>query len=195
MEPYDLDLRLAVFEGASPSIGALALYARLRAWPRGLSARPAEYLVLCRGNPESPPSPICQSEMTDQDAVRLMELLRATGLPGRRPRVVPNASLLGPGPYVALETWIQGRAVALELRLEQAGFSGDDAEPLRAVLRHLAELTPFDRRPPVVAVVERPGPRAEAPRLRGTHRRWQRLAGGDPADVVRRRPPRRAGLR
>ena len=183
MERFDLDLRLAVFEGARPSIGELAVYARLRAEPPGPSARPAEYLVLCRDESARLPSSISQSEVTDQDVVRLVKLLGAAGFPGRRPRVVPNASLLGNGHYVALEARMQGQAASMELTLEQAGFSGDDAEPLRAVLRRLAELTPAGRRPPVMGVVERlvierkpavyPGPAGD---------------GGAVREMIRRRP-------
>jgi hypothetical protein len=151
----DVDLRISIFGGSTPSIGALLLHARLRASPQGSSADPPEYLVLCRDGSGGPSSGVVKSEVTDQEVLRLVRLLEAAGMPGRAPRVAPNASLLGAGPYVALEARIQGRVASMNLVLENAGFSGEDAEPLRAVLRSLAELVPPGRRAAVRAVMDR----------------------------------------
>lgn len=155
MLPCDVDLRISIFRGSTPSIGALLLHARLRASPSGSSAGPPEYLVLWRDGSGGPSPGIVRSEVTDQEVLRLVRLLEATGIPGRTPRVAPNASLLGSGSYVALEARIQGQVASMNLVLEDAGFSGEDAEPLRAVLRRLAELAPPGRRAAVRAVMER----------------------------------------
>jgi hypothetical protein len=155
MLPCDVDLRLSVFGGSTPSIGALVLHARLRASPPGSSAHRPEYLVLWRDGPGGAASWVVQAEVTDQEVLRVVRLLEAAGIPGRTPRVAPNASLLGAGPYIALEARIRGRVASMNLVLENAGFSGEDAEPLRAVLRRLAELAPPARRPAVQGVVDR----------------------------------------
>jgi hypothetical protein len=155
MLPCDVDLRISIFGGSTPSIGALLLHARMRASPPGSSAGPPEYLVLWRDGSGGPSSGAVKSEVTEQEVLRLVRLLEAAGIPGRTPRVAPNASLLGAGPYVALEARIQGQVASMNLVLEDAGFSGEDAEPLRAVLRRLAELAPPGRRAAIRAVMER----------------------------------------
>jgi hypothetical protein len=151
----DLDLQISVFEGASSSISALMLYARLRDAREGPSTGPSEYSILCREASSSPPFWISRSEVTDQDLVRLVTLLDAAGLPRRVPRVVANDSLLGASPYLAFAARIRGRTASLNLPLQNAGFSGEDAEPLRAAFRLLAELAPAGRRPAVREVVDR----------------------------------------
>jgi hypothetical protein len=72
----------------------------------------------------------------------------------------------------------------MNLVLEDAGFSGEDAEPLRAVLRRLAELAPPGRRAAVRAVVERLAldRRIVAGPVRAR-------AGTDPRDRLGLRPP------
>jgi hypothetical protein len=182
--PRCVDLRISVFGGPTPSIGALLLHARLRASPAGSSADPPEYLVLCRDGSSGPASGVVRSEVTDQEVLRLVRLLEAAGMPGRTPRVTPNASLLGAGPYVALEARVQGRVASLNLVLENAGFSGEDAEPLRAVLRRLAELAPPGGRAAVRAVMERLA--VDRRLVAGPVRARD---GTDPRDRVGLRPP------
>jgi hypothetical protein len=151
----DLDLQVSVFDGPSPSISALMLYARLRSAPDGSSVDSSEYSILCRDASCSHPFGISKSEVTAQEVARLLTLLDAAGLPRRAPRVVANESLLCDAPYLALEARIRGRASSLSLSLQSAGFSGEDAEPLRAVLVRLVELTPAGRRSTVRDVVGR----------------------------------------
>src|SRR5215468_10492090 len=109
----DLDLQVSVFEGPSPSISALLLYARLRSAPDGSSVDSSEYSILCRDVSCSPPFGISKSQVTAQEVARLLTLLDAAGLPKRAPRVVANESLLCHGPHLALEARIRGRASSL----------------------------------------------------------------------------------
>lgn len=155
MSPGDLDLRISVFEGPAPRISALMLFGHLLASPGGPGDGRSEYLILGRDARRTPPSWMSRSEVSGPDVDRLGDLLAAAGLPGRVPRVVANDSLLGAGPYVALEARLGGRTGSLNLPLQNAGFSGADSGPLRAVFLHLAELAPDGRRPAVRDVVRR----------------------------------------
>jgi hypothetical protein len=94
-------------------------------------------------------------------------MLGAAGFLDRVPHVVANKGPLGGGQYVALEVRMHRRTVLLDLLLEYAGFSGEDAEPVRAVLCLLAELAEAAGRPAVRTVVDR---------LVVDRRRWH---GGD----------------
>jgi hypothetical protein len=151
----DLDLRISVFEGSAARISELVLYVHLRARSDGPSAGPSDCLILCRDDPGGPASRNSRSAVTDQDVVRLVTLLGEAGLPERAPRVVANRSLLGAGPYLAFKARIRRQAASLTLPLQNAGFSGEDAEPLRAALLRLVELTPAGRRPAVRDVIGR----------------------------------------
>jgi hypothetical protein len=155
MSSGDLDLRISIFEGSAPRISALLLHARLTAAPGRPPGSPFEYQILGRDAGGCPPSWMSKSDVSDSEADRLVVLLGDAGLPRRAPRVVANESLLGEGPYLALEVRARGRCGSLNLPLENAGFSGEDAGALRAALRHLAELAPAGRRPAVRELMER----------------------------------------
>lgn len=155
MLPGDLDLRISIFEGSAPRISALLLYARLLAAPGEKPDGPSEYLILGRDPGGGTPSWMIRSDVAGPDVERLVALLRAAGLPGRAPRVVANESLLGAGPYLALEARVGGRSGSVNLPMQNSGFSGADSGALRAVLRQLAELAPAARRPAVRELVER----------------------------------------
>jgi hypothetical protein len=154
MERLPLDLRLSVYAGTSASVGNLVLFCHLRAHPRNRRRSPPEVLVLCR-EASCPPAGISKFAVSDQDLARLERLLRAAGFPERVPRIVPNRSPLGEGQYVALEVRIHRQIVACDFLLEYAGFAGEDAQPIRAMLRLLAELAETAGRPSVQAVVDR----------------------------------------
>lgn len=179
----DLDLRISVFEGAAARISELVLYIHLRAGSEGPAAGPSDCLILCRDDPDGKASRIGRSAVTDQDVDRLVTLLNAAGLPGRAPRVVANRSLLGAGPYLALKARIRRQAASLTLPLQNAGFSGEDAEPLRAALLRLAELAPAGRRPAVRDVIGRlviDRPQAALPGRRRDAGVPRRLIGAGP---------------
>ena len=154
MKRSDLDLRFSVFESTTACISTLLLYTHLRARPRRPRESPPEYLVLYREESACAPGWITTSVVTDQDVLRLETLLVAAGFPRRIPRVAPNTSLLGGQRFVVLEVKMRGRSVSLNLTLEHAGFSGEDAGPLRAVLHRLAVMAPPDRQPAVQSVMD-----------------------------------------
>jgi hypothetical protein len=187
MERPDLDIRLSVFDetaGGSPAISTLVLYVRLRADDDGPRESAPEFLALCRDEPGAEPSMIAGMAVTDQDLARLRRLLAAAGFPRRVPRVVAKKGPSGSCHYVALEARIDGRTALLDFRPEQAGISGEDSEPVRAVLGRLAELAAVGGLSEARAVVDRvigerprrdsPGPRRDGltPADRFGSRRW-----------------------
>jgi hypothetical protein len=154
MERSDLDLQFSVCEGDTASISQLVLFGHLRA-DVGNPHRPApELLILCRDDSGCPPPWITKSAVADQDVARLVRLLDAAGFPKRVPRIVPNRALLCGGQHLALVIRLDGRQRSLNLVLQHAGFSGDDAEPVRSVLHHLGDLAEAAGRPTVRAVMD-----------------------------------------
>jgi hypothetical protein len=155
MQRSDLDLRFSIFEGDAPGIGTLVLYIRLCAGARRLRGPLPECVVLCRDQTKGSAPWIDKSTVSEQDAVRLETVLRAAGFPTRAPRVVADEGLLGGGRSVILEATIRGLTTTLSLSLECGGFSGDDAEPMRAVFDRIAGLAPDGRRPVVQDLMDR----------------------------------------
>ncbi len=190
MERTDLDLRFSVFEGTTPSIGTLLLYTHLRTQPRRSHSSPPEYLVLYREKSACAPAWITTSVVTDEDILRLEKLLDAAGFPMRIPRVAPNESLLGQERYVVLEARIREQSASLVLTLESAGFSGEDAEPLRAAASTRGD---GSARPPTGGSEcgGPPGLRSETPGLPGTIPRWPHLSWTRLEEKVRRQGRRR----
>jgi hypothetical protein len=154
MERSDLDLRFSVFEGNAVSLSRLILFGHLRAETKDPHRPMPELLIMCCDDSGCPPPWITRFAVTDQDVVRLVRLLCAAGFPRRVPCIAANKGPLGVSQHLALVVGMSGRRRSLNLVLEQAGFAGDDAEPLRAVLSRLGELAETGGRPTVRAVLD-----------------------------------------
>ena len=154
MERSDFNLRFSVVEGDTASISRLVLFGHLRAETDPPHRPTPELLILCRDDSGCPPPWITQSAVTDQDAVRLVKLLRAAGFPRRAPRIAANKGRRDVTQHLALIVEISGRRRSLNLALEHAGFSGVDAEPLRAALSRLGELAEAAGRPAARALLD-----------------------------------------
>jgi hypothetical protein len=156
MERSDLDLRFSVFEGDAARISRVVLFGHLRAETKGPQGPTPNLLIMCRDDSGCPPPWITQSAVTDQDVDRLVRLLCAAGFPGRVPRIVAHKGQgrLDVTQHLAMAVELSGRRRALNLALEHAGFSGADAEPLRAVLSRLGELAEAGGRQAVRALLD-----------------------------------------
>jgi hypothetical protein len=154
MERSNLDLRFSIFEGNAASINRLVLFGHLRAEADSPHQPTPKLLIMCRDDSGYPPPWITQSPITDQDVAGLVRLLCAAGFPRRLPRIATNKGSLGVSQHLALVVVVSGHRRSLDLVLEHAGFSGDDAEPLRAVLRRLGELAEAAGRPAVRAMFD-----------------------------------------
>ncbi len=154
MERSDLDLRFSVFEGDAASVSRVVLFGHLRAETNDPLVPMPRLLIMCRDDSGCPPPWITQSLVTEQDVARLVRLLRAAGFPWRVPRIVAQEGPLDVAQHLVLIVGLSGRRRSLNLVLGHAGFSGVDAEPLRAVLSRLGELAAAGGRPAVRAVLE-----------------------------------------
>jgi hypothetical protein len=156
MERSDLDLQYSVFEGDGVRISRVVLFGHLRAATKDPHGPTPNLLIMCRDDSGCPPPWITQSAVTDQDVERLVRLLSAAGFPGRAPRIVAHKGKgrLDVTQHLAMVVELSGRRRSLNLALEHAGFSGADAEPLRAVLSRLGELAEAGGRQAVRALLE-----------------------------------------
>ena len=192
MEQSELILRLSVSEVSAARVERLILFAHLRAGASIPRARRPELLILCRDDSGCPPPWITRSAITDQDTARLVRLLEAAGFPERRPRVKPDPGPTHSGQRVGLEVSLNGRTRSMKLALEHGGFSGPDAEAVRAVLQRLGELAEAVGRPSVRAILDvvthegRPEPPAQPASIGA--RRGEEKGSGMPPGARRFQP-------
>ena len=156
MERSDLNLQFSVFEGDTARISRVVLFGHLRAATKDPQGPTPNLLILCRDDSGCAPPWITQSAVTDQDVERLVRLLRAAGFPSGVPRIVAHKGKgrLDVTQHLTLFVELSGRRRSLNLALGHAGFSGADAEPLRAVLGRLGELAEAGGRQAVRALLE-----------------------------------------
>ena len=140
MEKYGLGLSLEVCEGSIHNQGHIILFCRLRAssiYPYG--DKP-EFVILYRGSDSWSPPAVRDVNVTHEQMLELVSLLKKLGWPGRELQVAAVESSIAGLQTVECRVNLDGQSGSFYICLQYAGVKGEDAVALRAFFRRLMDL-------------------------------------------------------